>query len=217
VTNPIIPPTFDPETLWTYEVGAKQSLIDGTLFIDASVYYNDYKNIQANALIDATVGSTINAGNARGPGVDLTVQVRPATDLSFLATLGYNRLRYKGQTLDRNPGDPADLVPDWTWSVALDYTPQLSDTLGLIAHVDLGFVDQAQITIRSPTFNQTAFTQARAVGNVRLGARFGSIDAYVFANNLFDENKIVNPAFGAFFEPTRTRPRTIGLGARVGF
>ncbi|MFN7397991.1 MAG: TonB-dependent receptor [Sandaracinobacter sp.] len=217
VTDPAIPPTFGPETLWTYEVGAKQTLIDGTLFIDTSVYYNDYTGIQANQLVNPTIATVVNAGNARGPGVDLTVQAKPIPDLGFQATLGYNNLRYRGQTLDRKPGDPADMVPDWTWSIALDYTPKLNDRVGLLAHFDMGFIDEARITIRSRTFNQTAFTQARAVANLRLGASFGNIDAYVYANNLFDENKIVNPAFGAFFEPTRTRPRTLGIGAQAHF
>lgn len=217
VTDPAIPPTYGPEKLWTYEVGAKQSLIDGTLFLDATIYYNDYRDIQANQLVNPTVATVVNAGSARGPGVELSVQARPTADLSLQATLGYNRLRYKGDTVDRNDGDPADMVPDWNWSVALDYTPKLNDRVGILAHFDLGFIDEARITIRSPTFNQTAFTQARAVGNARLGASFGNIDAYVFANNLFDENKIVNPAFGAFFEPTRTRPRTLGIGASARF
>ena len=217
VTDPIIPPTYGPETLWTYEIGTKQSLLDGILFVDAAVYYNDYTNIQANQLVNPTVATVVNAGDARGPGVDLTVQAKPIPDLSAMATLGYNNLRYRGETLDRKPGDPADMVPDWTWSIALDYTPKLNDRVGLLAHFDIGFIDEARITIRSPRLNQTAFTQARTVANLRLGATFGRIEGYVFANNLFDENKIVNPAFGAFFEPTRTRPRTLGIGARAHF
>jgi iron complex outermembrane receptor protein len=33
-------------------------------------------------------------------------------------------------------------------------------------------------------------------------------------NNVFNELRIVNPAFGAFVEPIYTQPRTIGIGLR---
>ena len=218
VTVPgVTPPTFGPENLWTYEIGTKQSLIANSLFLDVSVYYNDYKGIQANQLVNPTVATVINAGNARGPGVDITVQAKPSRDFSFTGTVGYTHLRYKTNTVDRLSGDPADLVPDWNWSAAFDYTPRLSENVGLIAHADIGFIDKARIIIRSPTFNQNAPTEAREVANARLGLIFSNLEAYIFATNIFDTNRIVNPAFGAFFEPIYTRPRTIGLGAKARF
>jgi hypothetical protein len=36
-------------------------------------------------------------------------------------------------------------------------------------------------------------------------------------NNVFDETKRLNPAFGAFPDPIWTRPRSVGLGVRAGF
>lgn len=216
VLDPATPPTFGPETLWTYEIGARQSILGNQLLVEAALYYSDYKDIQAVIIQPGgTVSATRNAGNADGFGFDLSLLARPARDLSISATLGYVDISYNTDSIDRNAGDPPDLVPDWTWSAAVDYTPRLSANVGLIAHVDIGFVDKAQITLRN--LPQIAFSDSRVLVNARLGVSLSNIDLYAFASNLFDENRIVNPAFGAFFEPIRTRPRTVGLGARARF
>ncbi|WP_210189343.1 TonB-dependent receptor [Allosphingosinicella indica] len=221
--DPATPPTFGPEKLWSYEVGTRQSLIGSTLIVEAAVYYNDYKDIQATivqASTGAVVAGTRNAGKARGFGADLTLLARPSRDLSITGTLGWNKVEYKTLSPDRFPGDPLDLVPEWTWSASVDYTPRLNDSVGLILHADIGFTDAAQITLRNLValgFDAAEFSQSRAVLNLRAGVDLGTYDIYAFANNALDENRIANPSFGAFFEEIRTRPRTLGLGVRARF
>lgn len=214
---PQVPPIFDPEKLWTYEIGAKQSLIGNALYVEASLYFQDYKNIQANLLVNPTVATVVNSGRADGPGFDLSIVARPSSDFSVAASLGYSKIRFTTNTSDRLKGEALDLVPDWNWSVAVDYTPQLSDAIRLIAHADLNFIDEAKISIRQPGFTQVAPTDARAIANLRLGLDFGRWQGYAFMNNAFDETKRLNPAFGAFPDPIWTRPRSVGLGVRAGF
>lgn len=217
ITAPVVPPTFRPEKLWTYEIGAKQSLIGDSLYVEASIYFQDYKGIQANQLVNPSIATVINSGSADGPGFDLSIAARPSRDFSVAASLGYSKIRFTTDTVDRLKGEALDLVPDWNWSVAVDYTPQLSDAIRLIAHADLNFIDAAKISIRSLTFTQIAPTDARAIANLRLGLDFGRWQGYAFMNNVFDETKRLNPAFGAFPDPIWTRPRSVGLGVRAGF
>lgn len=216
VTAAVVPATFDPEHLWSYEVGTKQSFLGGHLFVEASIYYNEYKNIQSNTVVPGTgFAAVLNSGKASGPGVDLAIRAMPSKDLTFSASLGYNKLRFDTNATDKAKGDPLDLVPDWNWSAAIDYTPELTDSVGLAAHADIGFTDAGTITLRQ--LPEVKSSQARAVANLRLGFTFSTFEAYVFANNVLDENKIVNPAFGAFFEPIYTKPRAIGLGVKGHF
>ncbi|MCA3254071.1 MAG: TonB-dependent receptor [Alphaproteobacteria bacterium] len=220
VIDPTTPPTFGPERLWSYEVGTKQGLLDNRLLLEAAIYYNDYKGIQATVIQSGvTVAGTRNAGKANGWGADFTLQARPQTDLSFSATLGWNDVAYKTLSPDRRPGDALDMVPRWTWSLAADYTPQISDGAKLILHADAGYTRKASITLRNlpPSLAPVNFTDSRVLVNARAGVAFGALEVYAFANNLFDEAKIVNPAFAAFFEPIRTRPRTVGLGFKGQF
>src|SRR5262249_10457210 len=62
-----IPIGIDEETLWSYEVGAKGTFAGGRAALEAAVYYNDWKNLQLNAVLDAVsqLSALINGGTAR--------------------------------------------------------------------------------------------------------------------------------------------------------
>jgi outer membrane receptor protein involved in Fe transport len=217
VTSPDTPPTYDEETLWTYELGTKQTFADNRVFVEAAVYYNDYEDIQANQLVNPTVATVVNSGSASGPGADLAVRALLAESLMLSATLGWVDVEFDNDTVDKLEGDPLDMVPEWNGSLSLDWSPRLTDTMGLISRVDVLYTDEATLSLRSLQFTQIVDTESRTLVNLRLGLAFDQFNAYLYANNLFDEYKIVNPAFGAFFEPIYTRPRTIGLGLRGKF
>lgn len=219
---PGVPPTFAPEKLWSYEFGVKQSFLNNSLFVEAAVYYNDYNNVQTTVIVPGIPrGAILGSGKASGPGVDFSVRAKPSRDFAFAASLGYNRMRFDTNSTDKLKGDPLDLVPDWNWSASIDYTPQLSETIGLIVHADIGATDSGTIILRNippaPGLNAIERSEAREVANARLGVSFSKFEVYAFANNLFDTYKVVNPPFGAFFEPTYTKPRTIGLGVKGKF
>ena len=129
-------------------------------------------------------------------------------------------MKYQSASPDRLPGDPLDLVPEWTWSASLDYTPRLTERVGLILHADTGFTDAGQITLRNFAalgLNPIERSQSRSITNVRAGVTFSNMEVYAYANNVLDENRIINPAFGGFFEDIRTRPRMVGLGVKGKF
>jgi hypothetical protein len=96
----------------------------------------------------------------------------------------------------------------------------VSDSFDLLVHADLNYVDEAAIILRqigALGFDTVAPNESRVLVNSRIGADFGQFEAYVFATNLFNELKEVNPDFGAFVEPIFTQPRTIGVGVRANF
>lgn len=211
-------PAYDPERLWTYEAGLKQAFLGGRLYLELAGYYNRYNNVQSvSPLTGSTITATTNSGRASGPGVDATVSARPLRDLSLSGNLGFSRIRFDTSTTDRFKGEPLDLVPDWTYNIAVDYTPRLSERVRLIGHADYGFSDKARITLHTPVLDQIAYTEARAQLNARIGVSFGGVEAYVFGTNLTNTSRIVNPAFGGYFEPIYTRPRTIGAGLKADF
>jgi iron complex outermembrane receptor protein len=210
-------PTFDPESLWTYEVGAKQSFLDGALFVDLALYYQDYRDIQSTNVTNLGSTEVFNAGKASGPGFDLIVQANPMPDLAFGMTFGYNRVRFDTTSVDKFEGDPLDLVPDFNLSTSIDWSPAITDTLELRAHADLNYISSGAIILRQIGrlgFPTVTPTDDRAIANLRLGVGNDRFEGYVFLNNVFNELKILNPAFGAFVEPIFTQPRTIGIGIR---
>jgi outer membrane receptor protein involved in Fe transport len=219
--NPAAPnPTFDPESLWTYEAGTKLTFLGGAAYIEAAIYYQDYTGIQSTNVTPLGGTAVFNSGAADGFGFDLALVLTPSDTFQFSASMGHNDVSFTTNAVDKFAGDPLDLVPPYNISVAADWTPRVSDSFDLLVHADLNYVDEAAIILRqigALGFDTVAPNESRVLVNSRIGADFGQFEAYVFATNLFNELKEVNPDFGAFVEPIFTQPRTIGVGVRANF
>lgn len=69
---------YEPETVWSYEVGLKTDLFDHHLRLNLAAFSYDYKNLQVQALLGPGVVSILNAANARGRGIEAEITARPA-------------------------------------------------------------------------------------------------------------------------------------------
>ncbi len=223
---------FEPEKLWSYEVGAKQELLGRTLTVDFAVYYNDYQDIQSILLPtnnQPQQGRTINSGRAQGFGVDLGLTVTPIENFVGAITIGFNDVKYKTESLAVLPGDPLDNRPRWTISTSLDYRRPISDTATMFGRVDLGFSDSFVSTLRlldtlpivqrdGRAFPGQIRVNSRETVNARLGVEFGGLQIYAFGQNLTDNFEAVY-AGGVIqtAEGARPRPRTLGVGAAFRF
>lgn len=213
-------PTFDPESLWTYELGGKQSFFDNRLFAEVAFYYQDYNDIQSTNVTLTAQTAVFNAGKASGPGIDVILQAAPSDDLSLGMSLGWSHIRFDTTSVDKIAGDPLDLVPDLNFSASFDYTPMINGELQLIAHADVNYTSEAEIILRqigALGFDTITPNEARTIVNLRVGLARGGVEGFIFAQNIGNQLKEVNPDFGAFVEPIFTQPRTIGIGARVSF
>jgi len=213
-------PTFDPETLWTYEAGTKLSFLDGAAYVEAALYYQDYTDIQSINVTNLGNTATFNSGEADGFGFDLAVVLTPSDTFQFSASLGHNDVSFATTSVDKIAGDPLDLVPPYNISVAADWTPRVSDDFDLLVHADLNYIDEAVLILRQVGalgFDPVSPNEARTLANARIAADFGAFEIYAFGTNLFNELREVNPDFGAFVEPIFTQPRTIGLGVQANF
>jgi len=68
--------TFLPEKVTSYEAGWKNRLLDGTLLLNADVFYYDYTNLQLNQVVGLTSLIT-NAAAARVQGAEFESTWRP--------------------------------------------------------------------------------------------------------------------------------------------
>ncbi|MFN4135703.1 MAG: TonB-dependent receptor [Novosphingobium sp.] len=93
-------PNFDPETVWTYEAGAKGSFLGGRVLISAAAFYSDYNNFQARVGNGTNVGlggsfPVLNAGKLRIQGLEFDLSVRPVKALTLFTSVGYLDADYK--------------------------------------------------------------------------------------------------------------------------
>jgi iron complex outermembrane receptor protein len=131
--------SFDPETVDSYELGWKASLLDRRVNFALAAFHADYKDVQVPSSVGTVIngqqtfiGVTTNAGKARFQGVEFEGNARVAEDfgaggdlLSFAWSLGYINADYK-QFIDARGIDVADRrkiqnTPKWTASGTLNY------------------------------------------------------------------------------------------------
>lgn len=222
-------PTYEPESLWSYEVGSKGLFLDRKLDVEAAVWYNDWKDVQSSTYLPGGFTVVSNGGNVKGVGVDLGVTVRPTDGLSFGGTFGWNDMEYKEvptdcssgtcvSASDKEVGDPPDIAVQLSWSAFLDYRRGFGTNSSFYGRADFQHSGDAQVTVRSPLFDNITELPARDLLNLRLGVTFGNYDVSLYANNALDEDKpVVDAPFGVLIEDISATPRVIGLAAQVRF
>src|SRR5262249_16704164 len=84
-----LPPSYDPDYVWSYEVGSKGNLLNHRLVWDASVYHIDWSEKQANLYLPTCGWSvTTNAGAAISEGFDLHTKYAVSANLLIEGSVG---------------------------------------------------------------------------------------------------------------------------------
>ncbi len=110
-TIAVHPASFDPEFVNAFELGTKNTLLDGALTMNGDVFYYDYKGYQISQIVDRT-SVNINV-NAKIKGAELETTWEPAPGLRFNLSAGYE------DTSIDNGQKSIDLInrtggnPDW--------------------------------------------------------------------------------------------------------
>ncbi len=145
---------FRPETVWTYETGAKGSFLGGRVRLSANAFYSDYNDFQARVGGGAVgVFPVLNAGKLRIWGLEAEAAVRPTDNWNVRVSAGYLNAEYREFNDSRRPPtfscnptgnavtcEPA-FAPPLTLTVGTDYRFPLGDGTGLTFGGDARFVD----------------------------------------------------------------------------
>lgn len=128
---------YNPETVDSYEVGAKTDWLNNRLILNVAAFYTKYDNKQEEVVRPTPPGSinaqeTIvsNAASATISGLEADLRARPIEGLNVTAALGLLDASYdQFQTLDPVTLTPVDLsnlnlrrTPKVTGSLGFDYT-----------------------------------------------------------------------------------------------
>jgi iron complex outermembrane receptor protein len=123
--NPIHPLTFKPEFIDAFELGSKNTLLDGALTLNGDVFYYNYENYQISRIVDRTA---INDNfDAHIKGAELEAMWEPLAGLRFNFAGGYEDARAaKGDRsidlMDRTAGNP-------NWVVIKPFITQSSNCI----------------------------------------------------------------------------------------
>jgi len=225
------PDTYKSDSLWSYEIGSKNSYLNRSLQIDSSAFYVDWKNIQQNVYLPYCGAQfAANLGAATSKGLDTSMRFKPVADLLLTVDVAYTEARYRktvyaGSDTTVPPivsqGDFLTTTP-WSLSLAVDYKVPGFDEIKPYLHADyqLNTRQQGLTPGQDPnnagSYDPTAISAPETkLMALRAGSRWNGWDTSLYVNNLFNSTPELvhqHDLVGSPYYFDRTwRPRTIGL------
>ena len=221
------PTTFAPDSLWNYEVGSKNSLLNRRLTVNASAYLIDWDDVQVFNRLPCTYYFTQNAGKIRSKGVELETAFKLTRQASVGVNASYNHASARDTVLT---GIPAQNIPAGS---RVPYAPRFSASATASYTIPLAGTDEiglaASYAYRGEAFTNFAATQgsyARIESSNTLNAtvtyRTRGYEVGLFGTNLTNGAQVsdVTPN-GLAIQPGNlvylVRPRTVGLRVTARF
>ena len=219
-----------PDEIWTYELGAKWTLLDGAMVLESALYHSDWEDAQFQPYTPSGAGVVFNVGDAEITGVDLAlVWATPLEGLLVNATFSYIDSEYTSvdpavQLLgDLTPppfgpftstiaeGEEVSAVPKTSYTISLDYTSKpFSNGMEWFANSSYSFRDEQNDMSGYPVRSDK---QKMLSG--RLGLQTERWNVALFGRNLTSETGILASSYGVFWGVAR--PREIGISAQYNF
>ncbi|CAM3133200.1 TonB-dependent receptor [Sphingomonas antarctica] len=226
---------ISPETADAYEIGLKNSLMNGRLVINLAAYYAKYHNFQANnpdLVAGVVVTRFTNAGTISTRGGELDLLWRPVRDLNISGGVAYTDAKVDqfnpapgaAPTATVQPGTPLAYAPKWKGSLAADYrirTGSIEPFFGAQASYQ-----SKQLSAFSPDPILRQLATIKAYGLVNLSAGIADADDHYRltfqVRNVFDTSfaaAIINggPGGAYRYQIPRDADRYYGVTGRINF
>jgi hypothetical protein len=219
----VVPPFATSDSLWTYEVGAKLSLADNRINLNAAVYSTKWKNPQLTLASPPAVGgfTYVDSLGRLNPGASVDVQgfevelvARPAAALRLAAGVGYTDSTFSRDVvgLDAFGG----VTPGGTRSAGI---PRVTANASVRYDFSIaGRPSNVGFNLQRVGGYQSSYTPAtrRTLGDytamdLRFGMDVGELTLTAFVNNLTDERPLLSSTVFGPETVSTMRPRTIGL------
>ncbi|WP_198152639.1 TonB-dependent receptor [Tsuneonella dongtanensis] len=200
--------TYEPETNWTYEVGAKTELAP-RVTINGALFWMDWSNQQVIGLSTRAPSNnqfTTNAAQSRSRGLEL--ELAYASHNGFSGNIGYalidaEFLEFQDQDLAFVPigtdvsGNRIPRTSKHTLNATLQYEGAIGASSSWYARID-GSYQSNQFSTPANLARTGSLTNV----NARVGVEFGRVEVAGWVRNLFDDR---NPYVGVrWFDATGT-------------
>jgi len=239
IANQASPEVFGMDTLWSYEVGTKSTLLDGRLRLDTGLFHIVWNNAGAS-YYPAPAGLPGTPGAAASNGFDLTMQMLLSAHLQLDVDVAYTDARYtetvtQGGIVIVREGQAVNAAPDfvsvspWNLAASVDYRVPLGNDVTADFRAQDVFRSQnpgpfalqdPQSALYYPGYRPDPATNLL---NLRASVRRGPYEGALFVNNAFNSLPTIQRfnANGVFpterFDAATFRPRTVGLAVSWRF
>jgi outer membrane receptor protein involved in Fe transport len=232
-----VPGQYASDSLWSYEIGAKNAFLGNRVRVSSSAFIIDWTNIQQSVILPCGLGFVTNSGRVRSEGGDIDIQALPLADLLLDVALSYVDAHFTqtvcgGATACTGPDAPSKPIVSqgdrlvgapWTVLLAGEYTfPALQQRRPYLrVGYQLTTAQTGLLPIQNPRdgIGDPTVTGLPETHNLflRAGLRWSGWDLSLFGQNLTDEHPVLfqfhDASFSTEYWNRGVRPRTLGLTA----
>jgi len=222
---------FEPDSIVSYEVGGKLSLLDRRVYLSSAVYYIDWSDIQTQVPTDLGFSVLGNAGKASVRGFELELQSRGllVDGLSMMVGYSYTDAKLEESIIGLGlEGNHVPNVPEHGGSFMADYAFSVGGAWTAGVNVNTSYTGKsftrfgALVPEEDGSLSpEVQYLKKDAYWLTNISARFGmnSWSVRLFVDNLFDDSVDLTRELHLANSPYRqpyysrgvNRPRTIGL------
>jgi iron complex outermembrane receptor protein len=215
--------SFQSDSLWSFEVGSKNSFDDDRIRSRVAAYRIDWKGIQQSVYLPCTFNVVANSGAAVSRGMEFELDLAVIEHLTMNIAAGYEDAKITEATAASATvvDQPLNDVPKWSGSVVAQYVIPMGVRQGFIRG-DYAYTGERFSFINTPPPEGLPLHSYSLV-NLRVGMNQGPWETALFARNLFDKLGEIGdlqpegaqlPGRPRYFV---TRPRTIGIQIKREF
>ncbi len=219
---PEVPAQYEPDKTRNYEIGFKGNLFGRALFLDASVYYIDWSNIQINLITPQLQGYRVNGGQAKSQGVEVSLEARPIESLTIATWVAWSDAEltedlpatssvraFEGDRLPNSSRFSGNLSVDQQFPLTSRITGFWGGTVSYIG-------DRKGVFLGNPAQRQSFPAYAKT--DLRAGVKYETWAVNLFANNITDRRGVLTGNFiGTAPYVNYITPRSIGLSVSKDF
>jgi len=196
---------YEKETLWNYEIGAKNTFFNNRLVVNSSVFYMQIDDMQARIYpIPGSNQSYVdNAAKAISKGFEIGLNAKLTDSLELFGSYGYTNA-----TFDEYNDGRVDYSDNKT-----TFAPEYNYNIGVLYRGNQGYFARVDLNGYGRTYFDNTNENSRdpySLVNAKIGYEQESYDIYLYGKNIFDEEHHSIGAWGGG-GVLYSKPREIGV------
>jgi iron complex outermembrane recepter protein len=160
------PSQYDPDTVWSYELGEKATLADQRVTVNSAIYHERWNNVQQNVALSCGFGFIGNVGTASVWGGETEINLKLTRQWTLSQSAGYTHaiLTRTAPGTGLESGSELLDVPKYTASTSLTFNQPLGgfDFVARASNVAVGSShDLTYVENTLPAYEQAALSNTR--------------------------------------------------------
>ena len=216
------PLSYAPDSVWSYEGGGKLQLFHHHAFVDADVYYEDWRNIQLEAL-PADYPLFVNAGDAHIKGGEIQAKALLGDGWEVAAGGSYTDGSLVDSLHGFHSGQRLPEVAKLSGNFRVSYVREIGKAL-LHAMLQTTYMgSRVDTTFPGGVTDTQTHLSPYALTSLRVGVQWSRFNVTAFVNNMFDKRATLenltqltlpNPGYNRV---VTNQPRTVGVDLSYRF